>query len=61
MKRIIVALLAVGALAVMAAPAVASASASSSKNIVQIAAGSSQFSTLVTLVESAGLVKALSG
>ncbi len=61
MKRIIVALLAVGALAAVVAPAGASARASSTKNIAQIAAGSTQFSTLVKLVKSAGLVSALSG
>ena len=60
MKRILVALLAAGALIVVALPAVASGR-SSRKNIVQIAASSPQFSTLVTLVKKAGLVKALSG
>jgi len=37
------------------------AAASSSQNIVQVAASSPQFSTLVSLVKKAGLVGALSG
>jgi uncharacterized surface protein with fasciclin (FAS1) repeats len=37
------------------------AGAASSKNIVETAAGSKQFSTLVSLVKKAGLVKTLSG
>lgn len=64
MKRILVALLAVGALAVavVASPAgAASHTAMSRPNIVQIAASSPQFSTLVKLVKAAGLVGALSG
>ncbi len=60
MKRTFAALLAVGALGLAALPATAAAGPSS-KNIVQIAAASPQFSTLVKLVKSAGLVKALSG
>ncbi len=60
MKRTLAALLAVGALGLTALPATAAAG-SSSKNIVQIAAASPQFSTLVKLVKSAGLVSALSG
>ncbi|MFZ0088928.1 MAG: fasciclin domain-containing protein [Solirubrobacteraceae bacterium] len=59
MKRI---LIVVAALAAVAVPlTAASASAAPSKTIVQIAAGNKQFSTLVTLVKKAGLVKALSG
>ncbi len=59
MKRMIAicALIAVAALPLAAV----SQAASPSKNIVQIAAGSPQFSTLVSLVKSAGLVGALSG
>lgn len=40
---------------------VSAAGAASSKNIVETAAGSKQFSTLVSLVKKAGLVKTLSG
>jgi len=59
MKRI---LILISALAAFAVPlSVASASAAGSQNIVQIAAGNKQFSTLVTLVKQAGLVNALSG
>ena len=47
------------AIAVLAIPA--TASAAPSKNIVETAAGAPQFSTLVSLVERAGLVNALSG
>ncbi len=47
------------ALAVLAVPA--SAAAAPSKNIVETAAAAPQFSTLVSLVEKAGLVDALSG
>ena len=65
MKRI--ALLATAAVAsvAVAVPAASaggtSASASAEKNIVQVAAGDKQFSTLVSLVKKAGLVKTLSG
>lgn len=67
MKRI--ALLAVVALAsvAIAVPAAsagdtkAPAGVAASKNIVQVAAGDPQFSTLVSLVKKAGLVKTLSG
>ena len=66
MKRI--ALLATAAVAsvAVAVPAASaggspSASASADKNIVQVAAGDKQFSTLVSLVKKAGLVKTLSG
>lgn len=56
-------LLACLALAVPAGSIAASstAAASSSKNIVQIAASDPEFSTLVSLVKEAGLVSALSG
>ena len=47
------------AIAVLAVPA--TASAAPSKNSVETAAAAPQFSTLVSLVERAGLVKALSG
>jgi uncharacterized surface protein with fasciclin (FAS1) repeats len=57
-KRILATLVAVGLLAALPMGAAAQAP---SKNIVQIAAGSSQFTTLVKLVKSAGLVGALSG
>ncbi|HEU4599311.1 MAG TPA: fasciclin domain-containing protein [Solirubrobacterales bacterium] len=46
--------------AVLAVPA-GTATAAPSKNIVETAAGAPQFSTLVSLVKKAGLVKALSG
>jgi uncharacterized surface protein with fasciclin (FAS1) repeats len=67
MKRIaflVVAALASVAIAVPAAsagPSSAHAGASASKNIVGVAAGDPQFSTLVSLVKKAGLVGALSG
>ena len=48
------------ALAVPAAPA-SPASPAASKNIVQVAAGNPQFSTLASLIKKAGLVSALSG
>ena len=57
LKQILAALAVV---AVLAAP-VGSASAAPSKNIVETAASAPQFSTLVSLVKKAGLVKALSG
>lgn len=47
------------AISVLAVPA--TASAASSKNIVETAAAAPQFSTLVSLVERAGLAEALSG
>jgi len=56
MKRM---LAAIAAIAVLAIPT--AASAAPSKNIVETAAGAPQFSTLVSLVERAGLVNALSG
>ena len=67
MKRIAflaVAALASVAIAVPAAsagPASPGANASASKNIVGVAAGDPQFSTLVSLIKKAGLVGALSG
>ena len=48
------------ALAAPAAPA-SQASPAASKNIVQVAAGNPQFSTLASLIKKAGLVSALSG
>jgi uncharacterized surface protein with fasciclin (FAS1) repeats len=59
MKRVLILMSAVAAFAVPLSAA--SASAAGGKNIVQVAAGNKQFSTLVTLVKKAGLVKALSG
>ena len=61
MKRI--SLLAFAALAVAIPVTAASGAAkpAASKNIVQVAAGDKQFSTLVSLVKKAGLVGALSG
>ncbi len=59
MKRVLILIATVAAFAVPLSAA--SASAAGSQNIVQIAAGNKQFSTLVTLVKKAGLVKALSG
>lgn len=56
MKRM---LAVIAAISVLAVPA--TASAAPSKNIVETAAAAPQFSTLVSLVERAGLVKALSG
>lgn len=63
MKRILVALLACCALAAVpvASATTRSAAAASKQNIVQLAASNPQLSTLVKLVKSAGLVKALSG
>jgi len=58
MSKRIIAVLAV--VCAMALP-VSAAGAASSKNIVETAAGSKQFSTLVSLVKKAGLVKTLSG
>jgi uncharacterized surface protein with fasciclin (FAS1) repeats len=56
MKRL---LLLTAAVAMLALPA--TASAAPSKNIVETAAAAPQFSTLVSLVERAGLADALSG
>jgi len=64
MKRIALLATAVVASVAVAVPAASaggtSASASANKNIVQVAAGDKQFSTLVSLVKKAGLVKTLS-
>jgi uncharacterized surface protein with fasciclin (FAS1) repeats len=57
LKRLIVIVAVVAALAVPAS----AAAAAGGKNIVETAAGSKQFSTLVTLVKKAGLVGTLSG
>jgi uncharacterized surface protein with fasciclin (FAS1) repeats len=57
LKRLLVVAAAITALAVPASVA----SGASSKNIVETAAGSKQFSTLVSLVKKAGLVGTLSG
>lgn len=59
MKRVLILISAVAAVAVPLG--VSSASAAGGQNIVQVAAGNKQFSTLVTLVKKAGLVSALSG
>ena len=59
MKRVLILISALVAIAVPLSPA--SASAADSQNIVQVAAANKQFSTLVTLIKKAGLVKALSG
>jgi uncharacterized surface protein with fasciclin (FAS1) repeats len=60
MKRLLAAALAACTLAVVALPAAATAGGSN-RNIVQVAAGAPQFSTLVKLVKEAGLVSVLSG
>jgi uncharacterized surface protein with fasciclin (FAS1) repeats len=57
LKRIVVL---AAAISLVALP-ISSASAAPSKNIVETAAGAPQFSTLVSLVEKAGLVGVLSG
>ena len=60
MKRFFAAILAAGAVTmVVALPAGATAGSAASKNIVQVASSLPQFSTLVKLVKSAGLVSAL--
>ena len=58
MKRIVIAL---ACAAVAATPAAASAASAPQKNIVETAAAAPQFSTLVSLVRKAGLVRTLSG
>jgi len=58
MKRFLALVATVG---VLVAVSVGPASAAPSKNIVETAAGAPQFSTLVELVEKAGLAKTLSG
>jgi uncharacterized surface protein with fasciclin (FAS1) repeats len=57
-KRFIALIVVVCALAL---PVSAAGAAAPSQNIVETAAGSKQFSTLVSLVKKAGLVKTLSG
>ena len=57
LKRLIAVAMVVAALAIPASVA----SAAGSKNIVETAAGNPQFSTLVSLVEKAGLAGTLSG
>jgi uncharacterized surface protein with fasciclin (FAS1) repeats len=57
LKRLIALVAIVAALAIPAG----TATAAGGKNIVETAAGSKQFSTLVSLVEKAGLVGTLSG
>ena len=57
LKRLIAVAMVVAALAVPAS----AASAAGGKNIVETAAGNPQFSTLVSLVEKAGLAETLSG
>lgn len=62
MKRIIAAsLVAVLAALALSAPSALAARAAQQPNIVELAAGNRQFSTLVRLVRAAGLVGALSG
>lgn len=51
----------VAVVAALVIPAGSAAAAPPSKNIVETAAGSKQFSTLVSLIKKAGLVKTLSG
>jgi uncharacterized surface protein with fasciclin (FAS1) repeats len=58
MSKRIIAVIAVACAIVLP---VSAATAASSKNIVETAAASKQFSTLVSLVKKAGLVKTLSG
>jgi uncharacterized surface protein with fasciclin (FAS1) repeats len=58
MKR---ALILIGAAAAFAVPLTTATASTPPRTIVQIAAANPQFSTLVTLVKQAGLVKALSG
>jgi uncharacterized surface protein with fasciclin (FAS1) repeats len=60
LKRITAVIVAVAATALVAVPAGGAATAPK-RNIVQTAASAPQFSTLVKLVESAGLAGALSG
>lgn len=61
MKRYRAIVLVCAAVGISAIPAAAEASSMGNPNIVQLAASTPQLSTLVTLVKSAGLVKALSG
>jgi uncharacterized surface protein with fasciclin (FAS1) repeats len=57
LKRLFAVVMVIAALAVPAS----AASAAGGKNIVETAAGNPQFSTLVSLVEKAGLAETLSG
>jgi uncharacterized surface protein with fasciclin (FAS1) repeats len=57
-KRMVALIVAAAALAV---PMASTAAAAPSKDIVETAAGATQFSTLVSLVEDAGLASTLSG
>ena len=66
MKKRITTIAVLAASAVLATTGIASASttaphARTSQNIVQVASGAPQFSTLVSLIKKAGLVKTLSG
>lgn len=66
MKKRITTIAVLAASAVLATTGIASAAASEpqarqDKNIVQVASGAPQFSTLVSLIKQAGLVKTLSG
>jgi uncharacterized surface protein with fasciclin (FAS1) repeats len=54
-------LILIGVIAALAIPAVAASASAGGQNLVQVAASNKQFSTLVSLVKKAGLVKALSG
>ncbi|MGI9187994.1 MAG: fasciclin domain-containing protein, partial [Gaiellales bacterium] len=66
MKKRITTIAVLAASAVLATTGIASAASSQpqgrqSENIVQVASGAPQFSTLVSLIKKAGLVKTLSG
>ena len=61
LKRIVALVAAIAVLVVPATAASAASAATPSQNIVETAAAAPQFSTLVSLVEEAGLVGALSG
>jgi len=66
MKKRITTIAVLAASAVLATTGIASASTTApqarmSENIVQVASGAPQFSTLVSLIKKAGLVKTLSG
>ncbi len=61
MKRTVLTLAAAALAAAPGAAVAAQSHAASSQNIVAVASGDPQFSTLVTLVKKAGLVGALSG
>ena len=66
MKKRITTIAVLAASAVLATTGVASAASNTpqarqDKNIVQVASGAPQFSTLVSLIKKAGLVKTLSG